>query len=173
MISWKCISFLDISITQNPSKITKTISQGIMFVIISCQRVHGIVVAMRSSSTDYRSWKAPPRARTLFSSSASRRSRAWEQNGAPQTSDYKWGHCSLRRDRGVRIGFLSALSLQIHPLPTSRLKKTRPFRFLLLKSVVLDSFMVSSFLLGGCPPAKTWQSMRGAARKLQKSKVTF
>ena len=54
----------------------------------------------------------------------------------------------------------------------SELKKTRPFRFLLLKGVVLDWFMVSSCLFRGRSPAKTWQSMRGTVRK-QKSKVPF
>ena len=39
VIPWKCLSFLDISRAQNPSKITKNNSQGIIFVIISCQRV--------------------------------------------------------------------------------------------------------------------------------------
>ena len=35
----KCLPFLDISRAQSPSKITKNNSQGIIFVIISCQRV--------------------------------------------------------------------------------------------------------------------------------------
>ena len=38
-IPGKCLSFLDISRAQNDSKITKNNSQGIIFVIISCQRV--------------------------------------------------------------------------------------------------------------------------------------
>ena len=40
VIPWKCLYFLDISRTKNRSKITKNNSQGIIFVIISCQRVH-------------------------------------------------------------------------------------------------------------------------------------
>ena len=39
VISWKCLSFLDISRAPNPSKIMKNNSQGTIFVIISCQRV--------------------------------------------------------------------------------------------------------------------------------------
>ena len=39
VIPLKCLYFLDISRAQNPSKITKNNSQGIIFVIISCQRV--------------------------------------------------------------------------------------------------------------------------------------
>ena len=39
VIPWKCLYFLDISRGQNASKITKNNSQGIIFVIISCQRV--------------------------------------------------------------------------------------------------------------------------------------
>ena len=39
VIPLKCLYFLDISKAQNPSKITKNNSQGIIFVIISCQRV--------------------------------------------------------------------------------------------------------------------------------------
>ena len=53
----------------------------------------------------------------------------------------------------------------------SGLKKTRPFRFLLLESVVLDWSVLAFF--GGRSPAKLWQSMRGTVRKLQNSKVTF
>ena len=41
VIPWKCRSFLDILRAQNPSKITKNNSQGIIFVIIPCQRVEG------------------------------------------------------------------------------------------------------------------------------------
>ena len=47
-------------------------------------------------------------------------------------------------------------------------QKTRPFRFLLLRSVVLDSVLA---FVAGRSPAKIWQSMRGTVRKLQKSKV--
>ena len=39
VISRKSLLFLEISRAQNPSKITKNNSQGIIFVIISCQRV--------------------------------------------------------------------------------------------------------------------------------------
>ena len=39
--SWRCLSFLDISRGQNATKITKSHSQGILFAIISCQRVWG------------------------------------------------------------------------------------------------------------------------------------
>ena len=53
------------------------------------------------------------------------------------------------------------------------LEKTRRFRFLILKSVVLDRFMVSSYLFSGLSPAKPWQSMRGTVRNSQNSKVTF
>ena len=52
-----------------------------------------------------------------------------------------------------RPGTLSRHASQI-PL-YSGLKKTRPFRFLLLKSVVFDWFMVSSCLFSGRSPAKT------------------
>ena len=38
-IPWRCLSFLDISIRQNASRITKNNSQGILFATISCQRV--------------------------------------------------------------------------------------------------------------------------------------
>ena len=38
-LAWKCLSFLDISRAQDLSKITENNSQGIVFVIISCQRV--------------------------------------------------------------------------------------------------------------------------------------
>ena len=66
----------------------------------------------------------------------------------------------------------------------SGLKKTRPFRFLLLRNVVLDQSMVSSCLFGGrfamslrlythTLTAKIWQSMWSTVRKLQKSKVAF
>ena len=39
VIPWKSLSFQEISRAQDPSKITKNNSQGIIFVIISCQRV--------------------------------------------------------------------------------------------------------------------------------------
>ena len=39
VILWKCLSFPEILRAQNPSKITKNKSQGIIFAIISCQRV--------------------------------------------------------------------------------------------------------------------------------------
>ena len=39
VIPWKNPSFPEISRVQNPSRITKNNSQGIIFVIISCQRV--------------------------------------------------------------------------------------------------------------------------------------
>ena len=39
VIPWKSLSFLEIWRAQNPSKITKNNSQGIIFAIISCQRV--------------------------------------------------------------------------------------------------------------------------------------
>ena len=39
VISGKSLSFLEILRVQNPSKITKNNSQGIIFAIISCQRV--------------------------------------------------------------------------------------------------------------------------------------
>ena len=39
VIPWKCLSFLDISRARNASTIMKNNSQGIIFVIISCQRV--------------------------------------------------------------------------------------------------------------------------------------
>ena len=49
----------------------------------------------------------------------------------------------------------------------SGLKKTRPFRFLPLKSVVLDWFMVSSCLFRW---SFTWQSMQGTRAKTTKFK---
>ena len=39
VIPWKWLSFLDILRAQSPSKITKKNSQGIIFAIVSCQRV--------------------------------------------------------------------------------------------------------------------------------------
>ena len=39
VIPWKSPSFPEISTVQNPSRITKNNSQGIIFVILSCQRV--------------------------------------------------------------------------------------------------------------------------------------
>ena len=38
VIPWKCLYILDILRAQNPSKITKKNSHGVIFVIISCQR---------------------------------------------------------------------------------------------------------------------------------------
>ena len=48
-IPWKSLSFLEIWRAQNPSKITKNNSQGIIFVIISCQRV----IALRHKKCDH------------------------------------------------------------------------------------------------------------------------
>ena len=44
VIPWKCLPFLDISRGQNASKITKNNSQGIIFVIILCQRAQGFLL---------------------------------------------------------------------------------------------------------------------------------
>ena len=57
---------------------------------------------------------------------------------------------------------------QFRPSKDLRLKKTRPSRFLLLRTIASDWFMVSSCLFGGHSPAKAWQSMRGTVRKLHK-----
>ena len=46
VIPGKCLSFLDISRAHNDSKITTNNSQGIIFVIISCQRVTTVTDAV-------------------------------------------------------------------------------------------------------------------------------
>ena len=48
VIPWKYLSFLDISRAQKPSEITKNNSQGIIFVIISCQRVIYVFLLKKS-----------------------------------------------------------------------------------------------------------------------------
>ena len=61
VIPWKCLSFLDILRAQNPSKITKNNSQGIIFVIISCQRVEKCRYSTmwNSQRTDEALWTIP------------------------------------------------------------------------------------------------------------------
>ena len=48
-IPWKCLSFRGMSKAQNPSKIAKNNSQGIIFVTILCQRVQVTITITRTT----------------------------------------------------------------------------------------------------------------------------
>ena len=60
---------------------------------------------------------------------------------------------------GVCPLVLQKLVLYVQFFSGLKNKKTRPFTLPLLSSVVLDWFMVSSYLFGGRSPAESWPSM--------------